>query len=56
MKMASFYSERKRNKVILGVLAEYIVENGKNHKVFHDNAKHFVLKILRLFLKKNVIK
>lgn len=56
MKMASFYSERKRNKVILGVLAEYIVENGKTYKVFHYPAKHFALKILRRFLKKNVIK
>jgi len=56
MKIASSYSERKRNVNVLGVLREYIVENGKTHKVFHDHAKHFALKILRLFLKKNVIK
>jgi putative transposase len=34
----------------------YIVENGKPHKILHDNGKQFTSKIFKGFLEKNNIK
>src|SRR5215211_3699270 len=55
-KVTSEWSERKRSVDVLDVLEDYIVENGKPHKVMHDNGKQFTSKIFRRFLKKNNIK
>ena len=42
--------------LVIDVLEDYIVENGKPEKVMHDNGKQFKSKIFRRFLKKNNIK
>jgi transposase InsO family protein len=55
-KTSSEWSERKRSVDVLDVLEDYIVENGKPHKVMHDNGKQFTSKIFKGFLKKNKIK
>ena len=57
-KTVSEWSERKRSiDILLQVLEDYIVENGKPEKVMqHDNGKQFTSKIFRRFLKKNNIK
>ena len=49
-------SKKKRSVDVLQVLEDYIVENGKPHKVMHDNGKQFTSKIFKGFLKKNKIK
>ena len=38
------------------VLEDYIVENGKPHKILHDNGKQFTSKIFIHFLQRNNIK
>ena len=48
-KVTSECSERKRSVDVLHVLENYIVENGKPHKILHDNGKQFTSKIFRLF-------
>jgi transposase InsO family protein len=55
-KTSSDWSERKRSVDVLDVLEDYIVENGKPHKVMHDNGKQFTSKIFRHFLQRNNIK
>ena len=52
----SEWSERKRSIDTLQVLEDYIVENGKPHKVMHDNGKQFTSKIFRHFLQHDNIK
>ena len=55
-KVSSECSERKRSVDVLDVLEDYIVENGKPHKILHDNGKQFTSKIFRHFLQRNNIK
>jgi hypothetical protein len=55
-KTASEWFERKRSPDVLDVLEDYIIENGKPHKVMHDNGKQFTSKIFRRFLQRNNIK
>lgn len=49
-------SKKKRSIDVLQVLEDYIVENGKPHKILHDNGKQFTSKIFRHFLQRNNIK
>src|SRR5574339_490646 len=56
IKVSSECSERKRSVDVLDVLEDYIVENGKPHKILHDNGKQFKSKIFRHFLQRNNIK
>ena len=55
-KVSSECSERKRSVDVLDVLEDYIVENGKPHKILHDNGKQFTSKIFIHFLQRNNIK
>ena len=48
--------KKKRSVDVLQVLEDYIVENGKPHKILHDNGKQFTSKIFRHFLQRNNIK
>ena len=54
--VSSECSERKRSIDVIDVLKDYIVENGKPHKILHDNGKQFTSKIFRHFLQRNNIK
>ena len=49
-------SKKKRSVDVLQVLEDYIVENGKPHKILHDNGKQFTSKMFRHFLQRNNIK
>jgi putative transposase len=49
-------SKKKRSIDVLQVLEDYIVENGKPHKILHDNGKQFTSKMFRHFLQRNNIK
>jgi hypothetical protein len=55
-KTSSIYFERKRSIYVIGILEDYIVENGKPNKVMHDNGKQFTSKIFRHFLQRNNFK
>src|ERR671913_622375 len=55
-KVASRWSERKRSADVLNVLEDWIMVNGKPHKVMHDNGKQFTSRIFRRFLVHNHIK
>ena len=55
-KTVSILSERKRSVDVLDVLEDYSVENGKPHKVMHNNGRQFTSKIFKHFLEKNDIK
>ena len=48
--------KKKKCIDVLQVLEDYIVENGKPHKILHDNGKQFTSKIFRHFLQRNNIK
>jgi transposase InsO family protein len=54
-KVASRWSERKRSIDVLGVLEDWITNNGKPKTVMHDNGKQFTSKRFKHFLVHNNI-
>lgn len=55
-KVTSRWCERKRSTDVLGVLEDWIINNGKPKTVMHDNGKQFTSKAFKHFLVHNSIK